>query len=58
MTELVTDAFRPVGPREAIANGSAVPYYLGDRKLRISVAQGSTLPPGSHSLPVTDGALV
>jgi len=26
-----------------------VPYYLGDRKLRISVAQGSSLKPGTHS---------
>ena len=39
MTVLVTDAFRPVGPGSAIPNDSVVPYYLLDRKLRISVAR-------------------
>jgi 3-phenylpropionate/trans-cinnamate dioxygenase ferredoxin component len=39
MTELAPGAFRAVGPSDAIANGSVVPYYLGDRKLRISVAR-------------------
>jgi 3-phenylpropionate/trans-cinnamate dioxygenase ferredoxin subunit len=38
MTEL-TEAFQTVGPADAIANGSVVPFYLEDRKLRISVAR-------------------
>jgi 3-phenylpropionate/trans-cinnamate dioxygenase ferredoxin subunit len=39
MTELTTDAFRTVGPGDAVADGTVVPYYLHDRKLRISVAR-------------------
>jgi 3-phenylpropionate/trans-cinnamate dioxygenase ferredoxin component len=39
MTELTADAFRTVGPGDAIANGTVVPYYLTDRKLRISIAR-------------------
>jgi 3-phenylpropionate/trans-cinnamate dioxygenase ferredoxin subunit len=39
MTVLATDAFRPVGPSDAIPNNFVVPYYLEDRKLRISVAR-------------------
>jgi 3-phenylpropionate/trans-cinnamate dioxygenase ferredoxin component len=39
MTELAAAAFRAIGPSDAIPNGSVVPYYLGDRKLRISVAR-------------------
>ena len=39
MTELATAAFRTLGPSDAIADGSVVPYYLGDRKLRISIAR-------------------
>lgn len=39
MTELGTDAFRTVGAGHGIPNGSVVPYYLDDRKLRISVAR-------------------
>jgi 3-phenylpropionate/trans-cinnamate dioxygenase ferredoxin component len=39
MSELATAAFRRVGPREAIADGAVLPYYLGDRKLRIAVAR-------------------
>ena len=39
MTELAAGAFRAVGPGDAIANGSVVPHYLGDRKLRISIAR-------------------
>ena len=34
MTELATDAFRTVGPSDAVPDGSVVPYYLDDRKLR------------------------
>ena len=39
MTVLGTDAFRPVGPANAIPNDYVVPYYLPDRKVRISVAR-------------------
>lgn len=39
MSELTTDAYRAVGPGDEIADGSVVPYYLADRKLRISIAR-------------------
>ena len=39
MSELTTDAFRPVAPSDAIPNDFVVPFYLDDRKLRISVAR-------------------
>ena len=39
MSELATGAFRTVGPGDAIANDFVVPYYLDDRKVRISVAR-------------------
>jgi 3-phenylpropionate/trans-cinnamate dioxygenase ferredoxin component len=39
MTELAGDAFRTVGSGHAIPNDFVVPYYLDDRKLRISVAR-------------------
>ena len=39
MTELASSALRTVGPGDAIANDFVVPYYLEDRKLRISVAR-------------------
>ena len=39
MTELVADAFRTVGPGDAVPNDFVVPYYLGDLKRRISVAR-------------------
>ena len=39
MTELAAAAFRAIGPGDAIANGSVAPYYLADRKLRISIAR-------------------
>jgi 3-phenylpropionate/trans-cinnamate dioxygenase ferredoxin subunit len=39
MTELATKALREVGPGDAIPNDFVVPYYLDDRKLRISVAR-------------------
>ena len=32
-------AFRTVGPADAVPNDFVVPYYLTDRKLRISVAR-------------------
>ena len=39
MTELASDAFRTVGPGDAIPNDFVVPYYLDNRKLRISIAR-------------------
>ena len=39
MTELVTDAVRTMGHRDAIPSDFVVPYYLDDRKLRISIAR-------------------
>jgi 3-phenylpropionate/trans-cinnamate dioxygenase ferredoxin subunit len=39
MSETAADAFRPVGPGEAVPNDFVVPYYLDDRKLRITVAR-------------------
>jgi 3-phenylpropionate/trans-cinnamate dioxygenase ferredoxin subunit len=39
MTELAAGAFRTVGRGDAIADDSVVPYYLDDRKLRISIAR-------------------
>jgi nitrite reductase/ring-hydroxylating ferredoxin subunit len=40
MTELATSAgFRTIGPSDAIPNDFVVPYYLDDRKLRVSVAR-------------------
>ena len=39
MIELAADAFRTVGPGDAIPDGFVVPFYLSDRKLRIAVAR-------------------
>jgi 3-phenylpropionate/trans-cinnamate dioxygenase ferredoxin component len=39
MTELAAPAFRTVGPGDALPNEFVVPYYIDDRKLRISVAR-------------------
>src|SRR5678815_503609 len=39
MTVLATDGFRTIGPGDAIPNDFVVPYYLEDRKLRISIAR-------------------
>jgi len=39
MTEFTGSPFRTIGPDDAIADDSLVPYYLGDRKLRISIAR-------------------
>ena len=39
MNELATEALHRVGPGDAIPNDFVVPYYLDDRKLRISVAR-------------------
>ena len=39
MTDLATDARCTVGPGDAIPNDFVVPYYLGDRKRRVSIAR-------------------
>ena len=39
MTELAADAFRTIGPGDAIPNDLVVPYYLDDLKRRISIAR-------------------
>jgi nitrite reductase/ring-hydroxylating ferredoxin subunit len=39
MIELATDALRTLGPSDAVPDNFVVPYYLGDRKLRISIAR-------------------
>jgi 3-phenylpropionate/trans-cinnamate dioxygenase ferredoxin component len=39
MIEPIIDAFRSIGPSDLVPNDCVVPYYLGDRKLRISIAR-------------------
>jgi nitrite reductase/ring-hydroxylating ferredoxin subunit len=39
MPALAADAYRTVGRGDAIPNDFVVPYYLDDRKLRISIAR-------------------
>jgi 3-phenylpropionate/trans-cinnamate dioxygenase ferredoxin component len=39
MTDLATGSFRTLGPADEIPNAFVVPYYLDDRKVRISVAR-------------------
>jgi nitrite reductase/ring-hydroxylating ferredoxin subunit len=39
MTDPTTTLPRTVGPADAIPNDFVVPYYLEDRKLRISIAR-------------------
>jgi 3-phenylpropionate/trans-cinnamate dioxygenase ferredoxin component len=39
VTDLAADTFRALGPSDAIADDFVAPYYLEDRKLRISVAR-------------------
>jgi 3-phenylpropionate/trans-cinnamate dioxygenase ferredoxin component len=39
MSALATDAYRTVGRGDAIPNDFVVPYYLDERKLRISIAR-------------------
>ncbi len=38
-TDLTTTTFRTLGPSDAIPDDYVVPYYLDDRKIRISVAR-------------------
>ncbi len=39
MTELTTQTFRRLANSDAVENNSVVPYYLEERKLRISIAR-------------------
>jgi 3-phenylpropionate/trans-cinnamate dioxygenase ferredoxin subunit len=39
MAGSAVDGFRTIGPSDAIPNGYVVPYYLDDRKRRISIAR-------------------
>ena len=39
MTELITDAARTMARCDAIPDDFVVPYYLDDRKLRVSIAR-------------------
>jgi 3-phenylpropionate/trans-cinnamate dioxygenase ferredoxin component len=39
MTGRATDTLRTLAPAGAVANDLVVPYYLDDRKLRISIAR-------------------
>jgi nitrite reductase/ring-hydroxylating ferredoxin subunit len=39
MAETAADTFHTLGPSAAIADDFVVPYYLEDRKLRVSVAR-------------------
>lgn len=39
MAEIAADTFHTLGPSAAIADDFVVPYYLADRKLRVSVAR-------------------
>jgi nitrite reductase/ring-hydroxylating ferredoxin subunit len=39
MTEPATEAFRTIGPGDAIPNGFVIQYYLDDRKRRIAIAR-------------------
>jgi 3-phenylpropionate/trans-cinnamate dioxygenase ferredoxin subunit len=39
MAELAADSLRTVASSDGIGNDSVVPYYLADRKLRVSIAR-------------------
>ena len=39
MAEVVPDAVRTIGPADGIPNDFVVPYYLDDRKRRVSIAR-------------------
>ena len=39
MTDLATGDFHTIGPADAISNDFVVPYYLADRKARVSIAR-------------------
>jgi 3-phenylpropionate/trans-cinnamate dioxygenase ferredoxin subunit len=44
MTELSAGVYRAIAPSAAIDDGSVVPYYISDRRLRISIARINGLP--------------
>lgn len=39
MAEIAADTFHTLGPSAAVTDDFVVPYYLADRKLRVSVAR-------------------
>ncbi|HEY3723807.1 MAG TPA: Rieske 2Fe-2S domain-containing protein [Acidimicrobiia bacterium] len=39
MAELAADGVRTIDRADAIRNGTVVPYYLHDRKVRVSIAR-------------------
>ena len=39
MTQIAADTFRTLGPSDEVPKDFIVPYYLDDRKLRLSVAR-------------------
>ena len=39
MTQVASDAYRTLGRGDSLPNDFVVPYYLDDRKLRVSVAR-------------------
>jgi 3-phenylpropionate/trans-cinnamate dioxygenase ferredoxin subunit len=39
MTQLAADGDRTLGPSDAIPDGTVIPYYLSDRRLRVAVAR-------------------
>jgi 3-phenylpropionate/trans-cinnamate dioxygenase ferredoxin component len=39
MTESTVDTFRPIAPGGAVPNHHVIPFYLEDRKARISIAR-------------------
>ena len=43
MTDVASDAFRTVGPADAVPNDFVVPYYLGDRKFRSLVSATTSM---------------
>jgi 3-phenylpropionate/trans-cinnamate dioxygenase ferredoxin subunit len=67
MTQLPASAFRTLAPSTAIANDSVVPFYLSDRKARVSVARVDgrlyafddlcTCGRGNQSCPLSGGLL-
>jgi nitrite reductase/ring-hydroxylating ferredoxin subunit len=65
MSELVSDAFRTVGPADGVADDFVVPYYLDDVKRRIAVARvdgrlhafDDLCPCGGRACPLSGGLL-
>src|SRR5690348_10477291 len=65
MTELAADPARTLGPAEAVPEDLVVAYYVGDRKLRVSVARingrlyafDDLCPCGGRTCPLSGGLL-